>query len=442
MIGMNSPEMSLISVITSSPSIIVEKAPNIEPSKPLLRIKNIRLNPSKYLQQKIKQAINVTRYLYNMCVYLCCRTSPPCPFKQLPALLLNDDDNTNILEPEIRKYCAQVYYDIRAGAIRDFIKAFKTQLKLKQGNKNFHFEMKFRRKKTSTQDSIEIRSRDLKRYQTGEYACFPRKWEEEILTTFRENLPDVINHDCRLIMTKDNKFYLAIPTDIPTVPKILKYNAVSLDPGVNTFQTAYDTEGESYKIGNEDANEIDRLSKIAERMRQGVKRVWINGERRYRQARNKRERKGLLKAAIKLETKIKNKVSDLHRKTAKFLCEKYDTVIIPEFRASKMAEKREDGVWKRKISKETTRKMMRLGHYTFREILKAKGEVTGTNIVIGTEEWTSKTCGICMWVNKHLTGERILNCKNCGNSVDRDIGASRNIMMLNWERGGLSLRIL
>ena len=86
--------------------------------------------------------------------------------------------------------------------------------------------------------------------------------------------------------------------------------------------------------------------------------------------------------------------------------------------------------------------MMRLGHYKFREILKAKGEATGTNIVIGTEEWTSKTCGICMWVNFHLKGERVLNCRNCGNSVDRDIGAARNIMMLNWERGGLSLRVL
>ena len=41
---------------------------------------------------------------------------------------------------------------------------------------------------------------------------------------------------------------------------------------------------------------------------------------------------------------------------AKFLCKKYDTVIIPVFETQKMAKKRDNnGNWKRKINKETTR---------------------------------------------------------------------------------------
>ena len=47
---------------------------------------------------------------------------------------------------------------------------------------------------------------------------------------------------------------------------------------------------------------------------------------------------------------IKNKISDIHRKTIKFLCEKYDTIIIPNFRVKQMSEKKDsNNVWKRKI---------------------------------------------------------------------------------------------
>ena len=64
--------------------------------------------------------------------------------------------------------------------------------------------------------------------------------------------------------------------------------------------------------------------------------------------------------------------------------------------------------------------MLIWSHYKFRELLKNKGEMTGTKVIVGTEEYTSKTCGKCMYVNGDLKG-------------------ARNILMHNWERGKMRI---
>ncbi len=42
------------------------------------------------------------------------------------------------------------------------------------------------------------------------------------------------------------------------------------------------------------------------------------------------------------------------------------------------------------------------GHYRFRGILKAKGEQMGTRVIVGTEEYTSKTCTNCLHAKSSL----------------------------------------
>lgn len=87
-------------------------------------------------------------------------------------------------------------------------------------------------------------------------------------------------------------------------------------------------------------------------MREGMKKVKAFGVTTYRKANNKKEVKALMKQAVLIEKRIKNKISDIHRKTVKFLCNKYDTVIVPDFRTQAMATKsNENGEWKRKRQK-------------------------------------------------------------------------------------------
>lgn len=178
-----------------------------------------------------------------------------------------------------------------------------------------------------------------------------------------------------MTMTNDNRFYLIIHTDIANTNRMVvrKCTMAALDPGVKIFQTVYGTDNVAYTIGSagvyddeNDINKLDKLSQIATRMREGTKKDQRNGEKIYRPAKNNREKQALRKQAAKrnfvssggrgsasftkLERKIKNKISDIHRKTAKFLCNEYDTIIITEFKTKAMATKRnENGEWTRKI---------------------------------------------------------------------------------------------
>jgi putative transposase len=136
------------------------------------------------------------------------------------------------------------------------------------------------------------------------------------------------------------------------------------------------------------------------------------------------------RVARRLEEKVKNKVQDVHRKLAKFLCDNYDTVIIPPFAVKNMVKRRRNK--RRKIGKVTSRKMMRWSHYAFRALLISKGEQTGTRILVEGEHWTTKTCSRCLHVNLEMTSEKVYDCKHCGLYLLRDINAARNILIKNW----------
>ena len=420
------------------------------------------------LKQKIQQSMHVVRTLYNHSVELCCKSNPPVTsnLKTLRSLLLNDNE-TNILSPEIKADFEKVPYDVRDEAIRDFLKAYKIQKQLVKEGKKKHFEMHYRRKrKEGSNQSIVLHNKHIK-LRDNEVYCYPRIWGKEGLEC-RSEVIRGINHDSRLIWTRDNRYYLIVPTDVQIQPKEPTHKAVALDPGVKTFQTMYDTDGQCLMVGINDMEKLDKKMGIVSRLRDGLKRVWKGGRRILRGARqirhngkllwrkekwiweggenrvtrvtNKKKLKKLRGAADRMERKIRNKLSDIHRKTAKYLCQSYDTVIIPEFRSQRMSEKRDnDGRWKRRVGRETSRRMLRWGHYKFREILRAKGEITGTKVVVGSEEWSSKTCSSCLKIKYDLNGDRVYRCEGCGMEMNRDINGARNIMMMNWERAGLEM---
>ena len=429
------------------------KEEEIKIPETVLRIKKIRIKISKNLQKIIKQAIDVTRALYNCCVGECCEQKPhwPATSKFLRKKFLNK--KTHILEKSFWEACEKVPYAIKDSAIDDFLIAFKTQKKLVKDGKKKFFKMHHRKKKDMLQQSFVLPHRCIIK-EDNTISCFQTMWKKEeikenepsyeIIETFGDKFPEIINHDCRLVMTKDNKFYLCIPCDIEKKIKEPKNNVVAMDPGSRTFQTTFDDKGISYEIGKADIEKIDKMSKTAQRMRNGIKRVRGPWKKEYKQfdpridsfrkAENKKEMKNLQKAAHKLEMKIKNKIKDIQSKSAKFLCETYDTVIIPEFETQNMTQKKDiGGKWKRKIGKDTSRKLIRWGHYNFRKLLKTKGEQLNCNVFVGTEEFTTKTCGNCMFVND-VKDQKEWICENCQIYHDRDINAARNILILNLQK--------
>ena len=271
------------------------------------------------------------------------------------------------------------------------------------------------------------------------FYCFPKTWGKRSLRTFGERLPLDIQHDCRLIRTAEGKYYLTVPIDQYISPiTLLVGHVASLDPGEKIFQTCYDNKDTAYLIGGNDSQKLDRLAGIATRMREGIERVNNpNGTKTYRQTSDHRKRKKLKKIAARMERKAKNMISDLHRKTAKFLTNKYDAIMIPSFRSQRMAKRSQRNGQRRRLGRDTTRRLIRWSHYKFRALLQSKAKIAGTKVFVVEEPYTSKTCGNCFYINHGLGGNRRFVCPKCNSSFHRDVNAARNIMMHNWNSCGM-----
>ena len=119
--------------------------------------------------------------------------------------------------------------------------------------------------------------------------------------------------------------------------------------------------------------------------------------------------------------RIKNLIDDLHWKSINYITSNFDTIFIPRFESQEIGKKM--------MSRKTNRDLFQLKHYRFLERLKSKCRmIDGCNLIVCTEEYTSKTCGNCGILND-IGSREMYDCKGCLYRVDRDINGSRNIMI-------------
>ena len=92
----------------------------------------------------------------------------------------------------------------------------------------------------------------------------------------------------------------------------------------------------------------------------------------------------------------------MHWKGCRHLCTHYDVILIPEFNVKRMVTKRaKDGSWARKISKNTSRRMLMMRHYQFRQRLIQKAREAGKVLLVVDEAYTSvvdAVTRITLWV--------------------------------------------
>jgi transposase len=228
---------------------------------------------------------------------------------------------------------------------------------------------------------------------------------------FRDvSLTAPITHDCKLEMDRLGRFYLHVPEDPPAslVPENQRNQWAWLDPGVRTFQTLYSPEGHAYKLCDRSMLKLRRVADHINKL--------LSLESKARRSRRYR----LRRAIWRLRLLLGHLVDDMHWKTASFLCDRYDNVLIPKFDTSKMVKRRG-----RNIGKRTVNELQMLSHYTFRRRLLYKASVRGTNVFIGNEAKTTKTCTGCGF-EEARGGATTCSCSSCGLRVDRDLAGSRN----------------
>jgi len=301
---------------------------------------------------------------------------------------------------EIKKYATRylpewtkaIPFQIKAIAIRDACNAFWAA----KGSP------KFRSRKNPTQSCF------IPKTAIKSDSIYPRLLGKTLV--FKEEIPENIC-DSRLLWRNGNWFLCAchkskIARDARTKPE-----AVALDPGIRSFISFY-SPNISGKVG------IDTSEKMFHYFL-----ALDNLYSRIAKTKNKKKKHSFKKAAMRLRERIRNLITELHYKTANFLCKNFDIIILPTFETKEMANKAT-----RKIRSKSVRAMLGLSFYKFRQRLEWIALKMGCKVIITTEEYTSKTHPQTGKINHKLGGAKTIKLID-GSRADRDIVGAFNIFL-------------
>jgi putative transposase len=329
--------------------------------------------------------------------------------------------------PSNKSYLLDTPKEVRYGAIEDLVNGFK--LNFQKGSK---FEMKFRTKKEIhsiliPKDSIKAiiteeealcnknivnPTKKQKIYNTEGVSFYPSYIKNIIkMSTRRCN---TIKYDCKLTMDKLGRFYLCVPRYETVHENQMDDSSwCALDPGIRTFMTLYSPTNETaikYAVG--DNLRLYRLCLSLDKLIS--KRSLLKG----RKMNSKRNR--MKKAEYRLRNKLRNIVDEVHWKIIHHITKHFKNVILPPFEIKNMVKKTE-----RKITTKSVRCLYSWRHFTFRQRLINRAKITGTNVFVKEESFTTKTCTICGNLND-VKGLHTIKCSKCKNKIDRDLNGARN----------------
>lgn len=191
----------------------------------------------------------------------------------------------------------------------------------------------------------------------------------------------------------------------------------AIDVGIKTFATVY-SENNIDSIGSEINSKMIKICKEIDIITSKINKK--NGTRFLNNSNKRRNMKKALHRKIKYLENIK---SELHNKCIRYLTTNFGKIIIPPFDTQGMA---------RKFNSKLARSLYNLSYYKFESKLKNKCKEYDIDLVIRPEYYTSKTCTKCGNIKHDLKlSDRIYECRLCGLKIDRDMNASRNILLRN-----------
>jgi putative transposase len=353
----------------------------------VIKSKKIKLYLTAEQRKLVRQWEGTSRFCYNQTVALLKDGSIKSSWKSLKTALID----------ELPEWAKPVPYQIKSIAVRDACQA-TSNAKVKAKNTGTYNQVSFRRK-TSPERSIYMPKSAIK----------PKGIYHTVLGEIRyaEEIPESVC-DSRLILS-NGYFYLAVSYKVTKRLSENQARIVALDPGVRTFITFF-AENVFGKIGESDIGRIYRLC------------FWLD-DAYSKLSKQKGRHKYRLKRAIgRMRAKIKNLVNELHHKSAKFLTDNFDIILLPKFETSQMVSRQ-----RRKIRSKTARAMLNFSHYRFKQFLKHKALETGKAVMDITEEYTSKTVS---WTGEvvEIGSAKKIKDKN-GNRMDRDLNGARNILI-------------
>ena len=290
---------------------------------PAGKAKHIRIYPNKQEIQWLRQAFGTSRWIYNQCITRLRKgelfkvdkkgnkTKKLFPLKTLRAMMIN---NCNFEKQN--QWVLETAYDIRDEALRDFEKNYKSNQA--KGGKFY-----LQKRKRSQHESISI----LSKHWNRKSGYFSKIFHSQYKVARHESLPKKLQYDTRLFKSELNEYYIILqaPLDIQKkeVPK--KHKAIFIDPGIKNILCGYDYEGKIITIGKGDCERTARLLHYKHKLQSKIKKSKKHSER-YR-----------LKKAFKRHCKkLKNLISELHKKITSWITKEYHTIYLPKLNFHKM----------------------------------------------------------------------------------------------------------
>ncbi|WP_372371592.1 RNA-guided endonuclease InsQ/TnpB family protein [Candidatus Uabimicrobium sp. HlEnr_7] len=346
--------------------------------------------PNKKQRQLLRNWFGCARFVYNKTIHYLKQPNTTASWMKIKKQILDD----------LSEWSKETPFQIKSIAIKDACKAVQNAKKkfAKTGKVQ---EVKFKSRK-KRDECIYIPKSAVK-----QDSFYKRKMGKLLL---REVVGKAY-FDCRVVF-QQGRFFLVKPEGKPVMkPENQRSDIVALDPGVRSFQTFY-TKHSCGKVGCGDFGRIVRLCHHLDQLTSRISKA------------KSRRKKRMKKAADRMRWKIKDLISEIHHKTANFLCKHFEIIIIPPFETSQMVLRS-----KRKIRSKTVRAMLNWSHFKFKNTLKSKAELLSSIVIEQNEAYTSKTCSSCGYVKENIGGHKFFNCSSCKKRIDRDFNGARGIFL-------------
>jgi len=239
--------------------------------------------------------------------------------------------------------------------------------------------------------------------------------------TLTENIPnEAIGKQCIITYNK-GRWFIQVQQHIQTSTETQgSIESVAIDPGVRTFATCYSTK--EVIISGDDFSKdvlfplmkkVDKLLSYRKKLENTnqTDKQWYQDRLKF-----------LNRKIDKLKCKKDDLLLDLHNRLAFELVNRYDVIFLPTFETKKMSNKQ-----KRNIRRVTTREMLNLNHYQFKQRIKWYADKYGKHVVDCNESYTSKTLSWNGEIDSKLGGKKVISDGNI--SVNRDINGARGIFL-------------
>ena len=319
--------------------------------------------------------------------------------------------------------------EIRAGAVEDVCKAYKTGFSQLKSGLIKHFNLGY--KDIDDPNKCISIAKSMISINDGVIRLAPTFFENgegnfRIHPKTLENIPDLsITHDCRLVC-QHNKYYLLIPQKCEILERKIPLNYCGIDPGVRTFMTTFGNCGcEEYDANNTLINKLDTdINKLKwVKRKKHLKMKTKRGRKKARKERDtgKRVEYRIRKRALtKRDVRKTDIVNDLHWKTITSLLSKHDVIFYGDIKSHSIVK---DGP-----NKNLNRSMNNLKFYKFKTRLLYKAQTQNKLVFCVGEAYTTKTCSNCGTINDPGSS-KVYKCDTCRRYTGRDVNASKNILM-------------